>query len=172
MRQSFHDWCIENNHCNLLDEFYPTKNGILTPHNCSAHTSKVITWQCHRNHIWKNRIDHRTRGVGCPICANKRVLAGYNDLATTNPKLAQEWHPSKNADLLPSMVTVSSIKKVWWLGRCGHEWQSAISKRNIGRGCPYCAGKKVLPGFNDLATKAPQLIQEWDFHKNGCKSQR
>jgi hypothetical protein len=121
MKQSFYDWCIENNHCNLLDEWHPAQNGGLTPHNCSAHSAKVIAWQCHRNHIWKSRIDHRTSDVGCPICANKKVLAGSNDLATTNPKLSEEWHPSKNDDLLPQSVIAGSDKKIWWKCERGHE---------------------------------------------------
>ena len=29
-------------------------------------------------------------GTRCPICSNAKVLEGYNDLVTTNPKLAKE----------------------------------------------------------------------------------
>lgn len=27
--------------------------------------------------------------------------------------------------------------------------------------CPYCAGKKLLPGFNDFKTLYPELVKEW-----------
>ena len=57
-----------------------------------------------------------------------RLMTGLNDLATVNPDLAAEWHPTKNAPLLPSQVTGGSSKKVWWLGKCGHEWEAVISK--------------------------------------------
>ena len=55
-----------------------------------------------------------------------KLIVGQNDLATVNPNLAAEWHPSKNGSLLPSQTTAGSNKKVWWLGKCGHEWEREI----------------------------------------------
>ena len=48
----------------------------------------------------------------------------------------------------------------------GHKYINTITKRINGRNCPYCSGNKILPGFNDLSTKEPQLVKEWDFDKN------
>lgn len=48
----------------------------------------------------------------------------------------------------------------------GHKYINTITKRINGRNCPYCSGNKILPGFNDLSTKEPQLVKEWDFSKN------
>ena len=95
-----------------------------------------------------------------------KLIVGFNDLLSVNPALASEWHPTKNGDLLPSMVASHSNKKVWWIGKCGHEWLAKIDSRAVGRGCPFCSGQLVLEGFNDLATKAPTLITEWDFDSN------
>lgn len=95
-----------------------------------------------------------------------KLIKGVNDLLSSNPTLASEWHPSKNKDLTPSMVTSHSKKKVWWLGKCGHEWPAEVNSRAIGRGCPYCSGRLVLVGFNDLVTKAPGLVEEWDEEAN------
>lgn len=60
-------------------------------------------------------------------------------LATMNPTLASEWHPTKN-DLTPRDVVSNSHKKVWWLCKCGCEWEADISNRNRGTGCPRCCG--------------------------------
>ena len=80
---------------------------------------------------------------------NRRVLVGANNLATKYPKVAAEWHPAKNNGLLPSQVAAGSGRKVWWLCSQGHEWEVAVDKRTCqGRGCPVCAGKRVLAGFN------------------------
>ena len=58
----------------------------------------------------------RTRGTnGCPYCGNKKVLAGFNDLASIEPEIAAEWHPTLNGALTPEMVTAGSNRKVWWL---------------------------------------------------------
>ena len=61
-------------------------------------------------------------------------------LAYRFPELAKEWHPVKNGDLTPNDVTVGSNKNVWWIGKCGHEWDSVVKERVRGYGCPVCAG--------------------------------
>lgn len=94
-------------------------------------------------------------------------IKGENDLGTVRPDLAAEWHPHKNGDLTPGDVTLGSSKKVWWQCSEGHEWEAKIAYRSRGMGCPYCAGKTVLPGYTDLATVNPQLAAEWHPHKNG-----
>lgn len=95
------------------------------------------------------------------------MSAGFNDLATTHPELTTEWHPVKNGELTPQMVIAGSGKKVWWLGPCGHEWEAAINNRANGAQCPYCTGRMVLLGFNDLSTTNPELVDEWHPTKNG-----
>ena len=36
----------------------------------------------------------------------------------------------------------------------------------MNAGCPYCAGKKPLPGVTDLKTVYPEIAQEWDYANN------
>lgn len=81
-------------------------------------------------------------------------------------RLISEWNWEKNSEVSPSEVTVGSNKKVWWIGTCGHSWIAAVKSRNIGRGCPYCAGGSLLKGFNDLQTIAPKIAEGWDIEKN------
>ncbi len=75
------------------------------------------------------------------------------------PELAVQW--SDRNELMPDNYTLGSSKKVWWVGSCGHEWQAIIKNRVKGSGCPYCSGNKLLKGFNDLASKDPDLAAEW-----------
>lgn len=96
-----------------------------------------------------------------------KLIVGQNDLATVNPNLAAEWHPSKNGSLLPSQTTAGSNKKVWWLGKCGHEWEREICERSKGHGCPVCSGRSLQPGINDFATINPKVAAEWHPTKNG-----
>ena len=35
-----------------------------------------------------------------------------------------------------------------------------------GHGCPYCAGQKVLKGYNDLESQYGEIVEEWDYEKN------
>ena len=54
------------------------------------------------------------------ICESRKLLEGFNDLATITPKLASEWHPTKNGDLKPNQVFPYSNRKVWWTCEHGH----------------------------------------------------
>ena len=82
-------------------------------------------------------------------------------LKADNPVLAAEWSV-KNGSLKSDEVSYGSSRKVWWKGKCGHEWQATVKNRNSREsGCPYCSGNKVMKGFNDLATTHPEIEEEW-----------
>ena len=151
----------------LAQEWHPRKNDGLMPNMVASTAHKKVWWLGRCGHEWQASINQRARGSGCPICANSQIMVGFNDLATTHPDLSKEWHPFKNAGLTPEMVVAGSEKKVWWLGKCGHEWQTSISTRVSGSGCPICAGRQILKGFNDLSTTKPMLAKEWHPSKNG-----
>lgn len=168
-----HQWVLpgENDLATISPElalqWHPTKNGDLTPGSIFATTAKKVWWICEFGHEWDARVSNRrSLGLGCPVCSNQRLLTGFNDLATTNPALAMEWHPTKNGELSPSDIFPNSEIKPWWLGKCGHEWQSDVGSRTRGNGCPYCSNQQILTGFNDLATTNPKLAKEWHPTKN------
>lgn len=151
----------------LADEWHPTKNGDLLPNMVTSHSNKMVWWKCSKGHEWQAKVNDRSNGNNCPICSGVVVKIGFNDLQTTNPDLAKQWHPTKNGELLPIAFSKGSGKKVWWLGECGHEWQAQISSRVAGRSCPICSSNSLLSGVNDLATKYPDISLEWHPSKNG-----
>lgn len=151
----------------LASEWHPTKNGLLLPSQVGAGTKRKVWWKCHLSHEWEASVSSRNKGSGCPYCAGQRAISGVNDLSTVNPGLAAEWHPNKNGPLYPNQVMPKSSRKVWWLGKCGHEWEATISSRTTGSGCPYCSGHKLLSGYNDLATVDSDLATEWHSTRNG-----
>lgn len=154
----------------LALEWHPEKNGKLKPTMVSAGSHDKVWWlgsDC--GHEWEMSLEHRTcHKQGCPFCSSKRILVGFNDLATVNPEVAAEWHPTRNGGLTPQQVFRSANKKVWWLGKkCGHEWDMSINSRDNGKqGCPYCSGARVLVGFNDFATMMSDFVKEWDMDRN------
>ena len=139
----------------------------FTPQNITMGSIKQIHWVCAKGHKWQASPNNRSKGNGCPVCAGRKIEPGYNDFATIYPELVKEWHPTKNGYLRPNMISFSSAKKVWWLGKCGHEWQASVDNRRHGNGCPICAGFQVLEGYNDLATIFPELAKEWCLERNG-----
>ncbi len=161
---------LATKHPELLKEWNYEKNGDLLPTQVICGSKKRVWWKCSKGHEWQVAISTRTiDGNGCPICVNQQVLVGYNDLATTNPKLLEEWDYEKNNKLgiHPNEVTCGSGKKVWWKCSKGHTWQDAVYHRNEGRKCPFCSMNRVWTGFNDLATLRPDLANEWSYKKNG-----
>lgn len=50
--------------------------------------------------------------------------------------------------------------------KCGGEWFPEPNALLRGQGCPYCAGKRVRSGVNDLATLRSDLIPFWDYEMN------
>ena len=89
------------------------------------------------------------------------------------PHLVEQWHPTRNGDLLPGDVTFGSAKRIWW--RCphgpDHEWPTPAGRRTGGAGCPFCANQR-LSITNCLATRFPDLAAEWHRSKNGKTTPR
>ena len=128
----------------LAAQWDSEKNKELTPRQVTAFSNKKAWWRCARNHSFQAAISARSRGTGCPYCANKKVLAGYNDLATRFPELGRQWHPTLNGDLVPERIVYGSCRKVWWQCEDGHVWEASAYKRTKKErptGCPVCAGK-------------------------------
>ena len=154
---------LSTTHPILAAQWHPTKNGNLLPTDITAGYTKRVWWQDEHGHKWRATVDNRVRsrgkGTGCPDCA------GYYSAEERyiGDELATQWHPTKNGQLLPTDVSKGSDRLVWWLGPCTHEWEATVGSRALlGRNCPYCAGNKVLIGFNDFASQQPVLLEE--FH--------
>ena len=158
----------------LAQEWHPTKNGRLTPQDVSYGSCRKAWWLCskNKNHEWEAQIKRRTEGNSCPYCAGQKV-DNSNCLATINPQLAKEWHPTKNGQLTPQDVTIGADLEIWWI--CSqnnhHEWKSYLYSRSTGTSCPFCAGKKVDES-NCLATVNSKLAKEWHPTKNGTLTAR
>lgn len=145
----------------IAAQWHPTKNGDFTPDELPSSSSVWVWWKCPKGHEWENSINGRKTDA-CPICLNRYVVSGQNDLATTHPEIAKQWHPTKNGELTPQHVHAGSHVRAHWVGPCGHEWDTTVAARmrNTAGGCPVCNGKQVLQGFNDLATRHPELAAE------------
>ena len=85
----------------IAKQWHPQKNFPHTPEQYTPGSSHKACWQCEKGHEWVTTIRERTRGSQCPFCSNHKVLVGYNDLTTTHPNVAKEWHSTKNGTLQP-----------------------------------------------------------------------
>jgi DNA-directed RNA polymerase subunit RPC12/RpoP len=149
----------------LAKEWHPSKNLDLKPSAIVAASNFAVWWMCSLGHEWKISPNGR-RGRGCPVCGNKKVQTGVNDLLTSNPELASQFHPQRNGTLSAENLVSGSNKRVWWICKKGHEWQNTVKNRNRGQGCPFCSGRNAIKGKNDLQTLSPTLAKEWVTERN------
>ncbi len=144
---------LATTHPNLAVEWHPTRNGSLTPKDVITAMGKKFWWKCAKcGYEWQATINHRKAShSGCPLCANRVVVAGINDLKTKFPHIAKEWDYEKNAPLMPSQIFAGSSKKVWWIcSICGKSWQATISSRThynrtACHSCNLTKGRKRIP---------------------------
>lgn len=136
-RLSVRDTRLSTTNQELVSEWHPTKNDDLTPENVTTSSNRRVWWRCANGHEWVAYVFNRARGYGCPYCSGA-LATPENCFATLNSHLVPEWHPTKNGDLTPYMVTRASRREVWWVCAAGHEWKARISSRARGHGCHTC----------------------------------
>jgi hypothetical protein len=164
------------NETNSLSSIYPDvakewdyENNKINPENVYCTSSKYANWKCSKcNKTWRASICNRTRQqTGCPYCTGQKVCL-ENCLATINPELAKQWHPTRNDGLTPYNFTVNSNKKVWWYcDVCHMDYDTTIANKNTNKyGCPYCTGQRVCE-WNCLATVFPNIAKAWHPTLNG-----
>ena len=156
--------------CPKISAMWSSKN-TYTPSEVSVGSNKKAWFVCPDcKQEFEARVFHVTRSLmrgntGCPVCAGIKVVPGINDLATKCPKISAMWS-SKNT-YTPSEVSAGSNKKVWFIcPDCKQEFEASICNvvhtvQNGSTGCPVCAGRKVVPGINDLATQCPKVVPLW-----------
>lgn len=158
---------LESQYPDIAAQWDHEKNGELKPSMVTPFSNRHVWWKCDLGHSFKTQVGIRTAGSKCPYCSSRKLLPGFNDLATRNLELAKQWDYAKNGDITPDMIMPHANKKFWWLCEKGHSWKEKASLRSKGCGCPYCAGRRVWPGFNDLATTNPDVASQWDYSRNG-----
>ena len=120
-------------------------------------SNKKVEFWCgnpKHNH-WTAPLSNVARqGTRCPQCSGRRPISGKNDLATTHPKLAAEL---VDRSLATTLKPGSNASVLW---QCpvdsNHTWKATPYSRTTKKtGCPYCSGRKIVPGVNNLATTHP-----------------
>lgn len=147
----------------LAKEWHPTKNAPLTTVMVSPGSSRKVWWVCNQNksHVWNAVIIYRVQKFksasrGCPFCSGRRCFPEIS-IAAKHPRLAREWHPTKNRGITPWELSPGSEKKPWW--RCSKRknhpaWQALVYNRANGARCPACGneerGRSISRTLNKL----------------------
>ena len=135
-------------------------DGSWDPSTVTSGSALRVGWICRKNsaHRWTAPVSQRVSGTGCPVCVNRIIIPGVNDLATTHPELANAgdgtWDPTRYVS--------GSHTKLNWICSVDprHVYLCSVNERARGVGCSLCNGKVVKAGVNDLGTLDPALAAE------------
>ena len=144
--------------------------GVKLP-SLTVTDKRLLVWSCPKGH----RYERQTRlavqqkgGVKCLVCVGRTVVVGVNDLPTLRPDIAAFWDRSLNS-FLPEGISPGSQKRAFFRCKLGHSFSRKVAeatRRTSETLCFYCTSKKLLPGFNDVGTRVPELATWWDSDSN------
>ena len=112
-------------------------------------------------------------GNGCAICGKKQ--SGKTQ-RKTNEEFVRQLRKI-NDKITPLTQYIMRNQCMDFMCQYGHIWAARPQEVLHGSGCPYCAGKKVLIGFNDIATTSPEIFavlanKEDGYKFTGCSNKR
>lgn len=151
---------------NLFDEWDYDKNKGIDPKTLKRSSEYNAYWKCQVcGGGWQSKVKNRTNGSGCPYCAGRKVLNGFNDLATTHAHIAAQWIRSEHGKTTCE-VSAGSHEKVLWECENGHRWNAIVKSRVAGNNCPYCFGRLPIPNKTSLQKTHSELLKDWDWERN------
>lgn len=139
---------------------YWSPDNLIAFSSVGLRSSVEYLWRCELGHETLKTVQRKISKPLCPVCTNRVVIAGFNDMATTRPDLAKLW--SLNNAKTTAEVTAGSGDRGLWLCAKGHEWDRIIVKMaNDTDACPVCSGYKAIPGVMSAMTEFPELRPLW-----------
>jgi len=120
---------LASNYPDLAVE-WSDKNAPKLPDEVFPKSRENVWWKCRVcGYEWRSVINTRVKGSGCPVCDEKVIGKGINDLATTDPDILAEWDYERNYSISPERISRNSLRVVWWKCKRGHRWRAKISDR-------------------------------------------
>ena len=88
---SFGQWLIDNFGCDAIEKYWSVKNTI-SPFEIGRNSTKDIWLKCDKpGHLDYCRKPYNIKSSKalCPVCSNRQIIPGINDIATTHPDFVQ-----------------------------------------------------------------------------------
>lgn len=147
------DFCLPKS-CNVYSDIWSSKNKIES-HKIFISSGKKYLFYCiDCGHDYNQSPEGKTRGRGCYYCCNyNSKLCGDLDCLFCLPKscyIYKEFWSQKNI-IESHKIAISSHKKQFFNCKdCKHEYTQSPAGKTRGRGCYFCASKKLCGSINCL----------------------
>lgn len=155
-------------HPTAFVEWHPTRNGRYSD-TIPLGSTKKFWWRCSKDHNYIMNMDLKLVGGTCPHCVERAVQSTPGE-RMVSVAVAQEWVDELNGGLKLHEAKTTGHYRYLWKCRNDHIFPMTFGARLEGRGCPYCSNRKVMPTFNDVRTRFPQISVDWDEERNGVGS--
>ncbi len=147
---------LRDTHPEIFATISAESNQGINLETLTRNSKTVISWKCNLGHTWSTQVKSRIL-TSCPVCSNKMVSPGFNDIATTHPHLVKLFCDPEDT----KKYVAGSNKKTNFICAKGHITCSQISDKIANEhSCSVCAGKTILIGYNDLATTHPDIASD------------
>ena len=144
----------------LAKEWSPKNQG--SPERTRPDSTSTVLWVCPvcGSEYWTKICTREVGDDSCPVCNERRVESGVNDLATIYPELV-DLYSEGNEKPANQILATYKTPILWKCPDCHGEYKATIEKVVSGKECPYCTGELPLKGLNTLEDKYPKLVGEW-----------
>lgn len=133
-------------HVRVVEEY--KKNRVPIKHYCLKHG---IEWSVSPF----NLLQHSN---GCIECQKEAHAKHIKSVTKTHEQFLNDVE-ALNTGIKPLGIYKNSKSAMKFKCKNGHVWENTPHEILAGYGCPYCAGNKLIKGFNDMWTTHPDIAR-------------
>jgi very-short-patch-repair endonuclease len=133
--------CLKNS-CFRYKDIWSDKNKEKCEYIAIGSDKKFIFNCLKCSHEYEQTPSDKTKGVGCPYCANKLRCGSCEKCLKNSCFRYKDIWSDKNKEKC-EYVAMGSIKKYWFnCSICSHDYEQSPNNKS-NKGCPYCSGYKL-----------------------------
>ena len=130
----------------------------------TEHRSIQLDWKCSScNMVFQASMYDRVEKVygGCPYCSSERAIPGKTSFKALYPEIEKTLVYDKLVDFDTDYIFPTKYKDVcfnWNCHDCGMAFSMSMHERTATKdSCPYCSGKKAIPGKTSFKALYPEI---------------
>ena len=132
-----------------------------------------FNWNCHDCGMAFSMSMHERTATkdSCPYCSGKKAIPGKTSFKALYPEIEKTLIKDEQVTFDTDRVFYTEYKNNklnWKCPDCNMVFQALMYDRVTSeKCCPYCSGKKAIPGKTSLKALYPKLIaNEWKYQNN------